>query len=266
LQTAAATCPPPRDFAGAVAGSIPTRPATTTVPAAPQVTGFHAACPPAGPRIIAEIKKRSPSAGVLVADFDPVAIARQYHRHGAAALSVLTDEPYFGGRLEHIAAVKAAVPLPVLRKDFIIDDYQLYESRVAGADAVLLIAEVLGAARIAELLPVCHRLTLAALVEVHSEDNLRAVRAALGDPAVGHYLLGINNRDLTVQRTDLSTTARLAATLPPGVPFISESGIHTRTDVLAVGQAGACAVLVGEIMLRARDIGEKLRELRGSGE
>jgi indole-3-glycerol phosphate synthase len=213
---------------------------------------------PSGVRLIAEIKKASPSAGLIVADFDPVAIARTYAIHGAGALSVLTDQTYFQGRLDYIELVKQAVALPVLRKDFIIDEYQLYESRVAGADAVLFIVAALPGPQLAELLPIARTLHLSALVEVHSADELQAVLDLLGPPGPDKYLLGVNNRNLHTQRTDLATTTLLAAMLPVGTPFVSESGIATRGDVLSVQRAGACAILVGESLLKASDIGRQI--------
>lgn len=214
-----------------------------------------------GPRLIAEIKRKSPSAGEIVRDFDPVRIARVYHQHRAAALSVLTDETYFGGSLAFIAAVRGAVPLPVLRKEFIIDEVQVFESRAAGADAILLIAEVLTVDEIARFTALARKLGLAVLVEVHDESNLRAVLDRLGPPSRDGYLLGVNNRDLAVQRTDVSTTTRLAALLPPGAPFVSESGIHTPQDVAVIRVAGASAMLVGESLLRGDDIGARVDAL-----
>lgn len=208
--------------------------------------------------LIAEIKKSSPSAGLIVADFDVVRIARTYAEHGAAALSVVTDESYFQGRLEFIAEVKQAVPLPVLRKDFLIDVYQVYEARAADADAILLIAEVLDATSLAELADVARSLGLGVLVETHTERNLSAVLDTLGPPGPGGYVLGINNRDLTAQRTDLSIMTTLAKQLPAGTRFVAESGIATPADVLAAQHAGACAVLVGESLLRANDIGAQI--------
>ena len=216
-----------------------------------------------GVRLIGEIKKASPSAGLIVPDFDPVRIAQVYANHGAAALSVLTDETYFQGRMEFIDAVKRTVELPVLRKDFIVDKYQIYETRAAGADAILFIAEVLGLPAIADMVPVARELGLSVLIEVHTEPNLVDLLDALGPPAPDGYLLGINNRDLAVQRTNLSTTIRLAARLPKGVPFVSESGITTRKDVLEVERAGACAILVGESLLRADDLGKQIAILLG---
>ncbi len=230
----------PRDFAGAVLG------------------GSGAAV-----RLIAEIKKASPSAGLIVPDFDPVSIARTYARCGAAALSVLTDATYFQGDLAYIDRVKQAVPLPVLRKDFLIDPYQVFESRAAGADAILLIAEVVPADRIAEMRGIARGLGMSTLVEVHTEANLDAVTNALGSPGVGRYLLGINNRDLAAGRTDVETAVRLAARLPEGTGFVAESGLATRQDVMTVRRAGAKAILVGESLLRSDDIGRKIDELLG---
>lgn len=226
--------------------------------------GFAEAVTPRRPgdvRLIAEVKRASPSAGILVPNFDPVGIAREYHAHGASALSVLTDETYFQGRLDFIHLIKEAVPLPVLRKDFLIDEYQLYESRAAGADAVLLIAEVLGADGVAGLFPVACSLGMSVLVEVHTAANLSAVLNRLGPPASDRYLLGINNRDLAQQRTDVSTFIHLAAMAPPGSPLVAESGLRTAADVSTVGRAGAWAILVGESILRTEDRGRKIREL-----
>lgn len=232
--------PPPRDFYSAVSGG-----------GAGEV------------RLIAEIKKASPSAGLIVSDFDPARIARTYRDHGASAISVLTDESYFQGQLSFIADVKDAVDLPVLRKDFLIDEYQVYEARAAGADAVLLIAECLGDEHLTALFRVACDLKMTALVEVHEESNLTRVLSALGSPKDGRYLLGINNRDLALQRTDLGVMKRLSAALPSGTRFVGESGIGSRGDVLTAGDAGACAVLVGEAILRAPDIGAKVEELCG---
>lgn len=213
------------------------------------------------PQLIAEIKKASPSAGLIRPNFDPVAIALSYFRAGASALSVLTDETYFHGRLEYIRAVKDAVPLPVLRKDFIIDEYQIVESRIAGADAILLIAEAIGVKTVAAWLPTCLRLGLGVLVEVHEEASLAELFNEVGPPYRDHYLLGINNRDLATQKTDLDTTSRLARLIPSGTPFVSESGIRTKDDVRSVRNAGAVAILVGESLLRAHDVSSGICEL-----
>lgn len=212
-------------------------------------------------QLIAEVKKASPSAGLIVPDFDPVAIAGIYHQHGAAAISVLTDQTYFQGRLEYIEQIKQSVSLPVLRKDFIIDEYQVYESRAAEADAILLIAEVLDVERIAQLVDLSASLGMTSIVEVHTEENLISVLNRLDSPIQRRYILGINNRDLSVQQTDLQTTTRLAGLIPEGTSFISESGISTHADVQEVKKAGACAILVGEAILRENDIGAKIDDL-----
>ncbi|HUU85554.1 MAG TPA: indole-3-glycerol phosphate synthase TrpC [Phycisphaerae bacterium] len=231
----------PRDFYAALA--------------APSPNGIH---------LIAEVKKASPSAGLIRADFDPVDIARQYQQAGASALSVLTDQTYFHGRLDHIDQIKANVPLPVLRKDFIIDEYQVYESRCFGADAVLLIAEVLGADRLTHLADRVHQLGMTALIEVHQQDLLAAVVRVVDLAPRWRRLLGFNNRDLTVQRTDIATTGRLAAGLTTRPVIVSESGIKTRADVERLVADGADAILVGETLLRSNDIVAKARELLGN--
>ncbi|MBI1918618.1 MAG: indole-3-glycerol phosphate synthase TrpC [Planctomycetes bacterium] len=226
--------------------------------AAAPVRDFRAALErPDEVRFLCEVKKASPSAGVLRADFDPVAIARTYELHGAACISVLTDAPFFQGSLAHLSAVREAVALPLLRKDFLIDPYQLLEARVAGADAVLLIAEILDDATLACLLREARGLGLHTLTEIHDEENLPRVLEA------GARLVGINNRDLRTFETSLAHTLRLARDLPPNVCLVSESGIRTRDDVLRLGQAGVRAVLVGESLMRSPDIGRKLDELRG---
>jgi len=216
-----------------------------------------------GPNLIAEVKRASPSAGVLCAAYDPVALATAYEAAGAAALSVLTDEPFFGGRLEHIGQIKAAVGLPVLRKDFLIDPYQVHESRAAGADAVLVIAEALADAGVAELVHLARSLGLWVLLEVHTEARLRSVLETLGGSGGPGVLLGINNRNLGAQTVDLSTTERLAPYVPRGIPIVAESGIRTRRDVERMHAAGACAVLVGEALLRSGDVGRMVQRLSG---
>ncbi len=195
--------------------------------------------------LIAEVKHASPSRGVLIDPFDPVALARAYGQGGAAAISVLTDERFFQGRLDHLKAVRQAVEAPVLRKDFIIDPYQVVEGRAAGADALLLIAAVLGDARLAELHGLITALGMSALVEVHTGAEM--ARAL----AVGAVLVGINNRDLRTFEVDLETTVRLARLAPPGVTLVAESGIHTAEDVRRMGEVGVHAVLVGEALVSA---------------
>jgi indole-3-glycerol phosphate synthase len=195
--------------------------------------------------LIAECKHASPSAGVIVEPYDPVALAREYEAHGAAAVSVLTDEPFFKGHLEHLAAVCEAISLPVLRKDFILHPYQVYEARAAGADLVLLIVAALENALLADLYSLIKDLKMTALVEVHNEAELS--RALTLTPE----LLGVNNRDLKTFDVDLTTTGRLIAQVPDDVTFVAESGIKTAHDVEKMGRLGAHAVLVGEALVRA---------------
>ena len=231
---------PPRNFFGAVA--VPRRPR---------------------PNLIAEIKRASPSAGLIRPDFDPAAIAQQYENAHADALSVLTDARYFDGHLDFIEQVKAAVGLPVLRKDFLFDPYQIHESRAAGADAILLIAEALPPDRLVELVELAHQLDLCVLLEVHERDTLVTTLAVLEARHRTNLLLGINNRNLKAQSIDLATTDRLAALVPPGLPIVAESGIETRRDVQRMHAAGARALLIGETLMRAADPEVKIRELFG---
>lgn len=213
--------------------------------------------------IIAEVKRSSPSAGVMKADFDPVAIARLYHAAGADALSVLTDEPYFGGKLEYIAAVKKEVPLPVLRKDFIINPYQVYEARAAGADAILLIAEILTDSLMIDLQILAAELRLTCLIEVHEMDSLLRVRSTIGFPLRSYSLLGINNRDLRTFNVDLATTVRLAEFVEDKQILVSESGIKEKSDVQRMAAAGVRTLLVGETLMRSGDIGGTMANLKG---
>jgi indole-3-glycerol phosphate synthase len=213
-----------------------------------------ASAPP--PRIVAELKRRSPSRGQIREPFDPVACARAYADAGAAALSVLTDTHYFGGELAFLEKVRAAVALPLLRKDFLIDAYQIDEARVHGADAVLLIAAALGASELASARAHARRLGLDALVEVHDEGELETALAAGAD------LIGINNRDLRSFEVDLGVTEKLAPRIPEGVVVVAESGIFTPGDVARLEAAGAHACLVGESLMREPDIGLALRRLR----
>jgi indole-3-glycerol phosphate synthase len=194
---------------------------------------------------------------VLRTDFDPVTIAEIYFRNGAAAISVLTDTPFFQGHLSYLTAIRQSVTLPVLRKDFILDRYQLLEARVAGADAVLLIAEILEPAELVELLKETHALGMHALVELYDKDNLARVVDS------GAQIIGINNRDLRSFATRLEHTWELAARVPKDRCLVSESGIRTREHVVRLQAAGVKAVLVGETFMRAPDIGAKLAELRG---
>lgn len=214
--------------------------------------------------LIAEVKKASPSAGVIRANFDPVEIARIYAANGANALSVLTDEHYFQGKLEYIHAVRDAVKLPVLRKDFIIDPYQVFESRAAGADAILLIAECLEMSQLMDLQILATEMHMTVLIEVHDIDNLIRVRdRVIGFPHKSYSLLGINNRDLRNFKTDLGTTLRLAELVEDRSVLVSESGINSFADITKLAAAGVGAVLVGESLMRSEDIGGKVRELFG---
>jgi indole-3-glycerol phosphate synthase len=214
-----------------------------------------------GVNVIAEIKKASPSAGVICRDFAPVTIAKTYQRCGADAISVLTDEKYFQGKLEYIDQVKAAVDVPILRKDFIIDLWQVYESRVAGADAILLVAEALKPGTLADLMIAAAELTLTVLLEVHDADALLAVRSMIGFPKAGYSVLGINNRDLTTMKVDLNTTSRLAGLLDDNIPLVAESGIKIRQHVDKLKKTGVAAVLVGQTLCESPDITAKFREL-----
>jgi indole-3-glycerol phosphate synthase len=207
------------------------------------------------PRVIAEIKRRSPSRGEIRPDFDPAACAKSYFEGGAAALSVLTDARYFGGRLEYLTQVRATVPLPLLRKDFVVAAYQIDEARVAGADAVLLIVAALSAKELGAFHARALALGLDALVEVHDEGELdRALEA-------GATLVGINNRDLRSFEVDLAVSERLAKRIPAEVLIVAESGISNGADVRRLTAAGARAFLVGESLMREPDPGIALRKL-----
>ncbi len=216
-----------------------------------------------GINVIAEVKKASPSAGVICEDFDPVAIAQTYQKCGADAISVLTDEKYFQGRLEYIEQIKDAVDLPILRKDFIIDPWQLYESRAAGADAVLLIAEVLKTAEISDLMILAAELTLTVLLEVHDADTLLSIRSFLGFPKKGYSVLGINNRNLRTMEVDLGTSYRLAELVDNKDELVAESGIKRRADVERLKALGVKAVLIGQVLCESPSIEDKFRELFG---
>jgi indole-3-glycerol phosphate synthase len=226
---------------------------------APPVRDFFAAVASRGAiRLIAEVKKASPSAGIIRADFDPVAIARIYEAHGAACLSVLTDESYFQGRLEYLAAVRVAVGIPVLRKDFILDSYQLLEARAAGADAVLLIAECLDDCNLRKLHNEAIDLGMTPLVELYEPANLPRVIAA------GASLVGVNNRNLHTFEVSLDHTLRLRDAIPDECALVSESGIKTHADVERLEAADVDAILVGESLMREPDIGAAVdRLLRG---
>jgi indole-3-glycerol phosphate synthase len=216
-----------------------------------------------GVNVIAEVKKASPSAGIIREDFDPVAIAQIYQRCGADAISVLTDEKYFQGRLEYIDRIHRVVDLPVLRKDFIIDLWQVYESRAAGADAILLIADALKPGELMDLMIAAAELTLTVLLEVHQADTLLAVRSLIGFPKKGYSVLGINNRNLTTMQVDLNTTSRLSGLLGDNDELVAESGIKTRADVEKLISVGVRAVLIGQTLCAQPDIEEKFTELFG---
>jgi indole-3-glycerol phosphate synthase len=227
VERAARDAPPPRDFLAALRRD--------TV------------------ALIAEVKKASPSKGVLIEDFDPVALGMTYAANGAAAISVLTDERFFQGHLDHLRAVRAAVSVPVLRKEFVIDPYQVYEGRAAGADATLLITAALDDSSLADLHALALELGMAALVEVHNEAELeRALKIA-------PWLVGINNRDLKTFHENLETTAHLAPLVPPGVMLVAESAIRSAADVQRMGRYGARAVLVGESLVKAGNIPDMVR-------
>jgi indole-3-glycerol phosphate synthase len=209
-------------------------------------------------KLIAEVKKASPSAGLIRADFQPVEIARTYEQHGASCISVLTDEHYFQGSLEYLRAVRAEIGLPVLRKDFILDTYQLYEARAAGADAVLLIAECLDDCNLRKLHNAAVALGLTPLVELYDPENLTRVFDA------GATLIGVNNRDLRSFKTDLEHTLRLRDRIPDQCVLVSESGIRTRADVERLESAGVDAILVGETLMSNPDIGAAVDMLLGN--
>ncbi|QDU06735.1 indole-3-glycerol phosphate synthase TrpC [Gimesia aquarii] len=208
--------------------------------------------------MIAEVKKASPSAGLIRDDFHPVDIARIYEASGAACISVLTDEHYFQGHLDYLKAVRKAVSIPVLRKDFIIERYQILEARVAGADSVLLIAECLDDNQLEDLYAYAKELGMSALVEIYDPQNLERV-LKLSPP-----MLGINNRNLKTFVTTLDHSIQLSSEIPQNCLLISESGIQNRQDVLRLQNSGVGGILVGETLMRAPDIGEKVSELLGT--
>jgi len=211
----------------------------------------------AQPAVIAEIKKASPSKGVLRADFIPADIAQSYTEYGAACLSVLTDQQFFQGCIDYLKQARASCPLPVLRKDFMVDAYQIYESRACGADAILLIAACLDDAQMKDFEQIAHSLDMAVLVEVHDAPELaRALR--LKTP-----LIGVNNRNLKTFEVSLDTTLTLMQDIPADRLLVCESGIHSRDDVLRMGAAGVNAFLVGEAFMRAKEPGEALAALFG---
>jgi len=216
---------------------------------------------PRGINVIAEVKKASPSAGVIREDFDPVAIAQTYKECGADAISVLTDEKYFQGRLEYMEQIKRAVDLPILRKDFIIDIWQVYESRAAGADAILLIAEALKPGQLMDFMIAAAELTLTVLLEIHQADTLLQVRSLIGFPNKGYSVLGINNRNLATLEVDLNTTSRLAQFVDNKNELVAESGIKSKADVEKLKSVGVRAVLIGQTLCESPSIEEKFAEL-----
>jgi indole-3-glycerol phosphate synthase len=207
--------------------------------------------------LIAEIKKASPSRGVIRADFDPAAIARSYADGGASAISVLTDAKYFQGDVSYLALAREESGLPILRKDFIIDEHQIWETAALDADALLLIVAALDAVQLKEYLQLAGEVGLDALVEAHDASEIEAALDA------GAGIVGINNRDLRTFETDIETTLRLAEQIPKDRVIVSESGIHTREDAQKVRDAGANAILVGEALMTCADISGKIRELTG---
>ena len=234
VRALAGEAPPALDFAGALRRKEGERPA-----------------------LIAEVKCASPSRGQIAKDFDPLALACAYQANGASAISVLTDERYFKGSLEYLRQIAGLMPrLPLLRKDFLLDPYQVYEARAAGADAVLLIAAYLAPDRLAELHSLAGDLGMAALVEVHSQAELDLALAACRPG-----LVGINNRDLRDFSVNLETTLRLSRYVPEGTCLVAESGIHTREDVEFLAAAGVDAVLVGEALVAAEDTAGQVRSM-----
>jgi indole-3-glycerol phosphate synthase len=213
----------------------------------------------AGPAVIAEIKKASPSKGLIRADFDPAWLAARYRAGGAAVLSVLTDEPYFQGSLRNLELASAAAPLPCLRKDFMIDEYQIVEARAHRADAILLIAAALTDAELKRSTQTARGMQLDVLVEVHNADELSRVLDALGES--GADAIGVNNRDLHTLDVSLDTSLQLAQEIPSGVVRVSESGIFTPEDIVRLRMAGFDAFLIGESLMRHPDPGAALAEL-----
>jgi len=209
-------------------------------------------------KIIAEIKKASPSKGVIREDFNPLKIAEIYQESGASAISVLTDKEFFQGDINYISDIKKVVTLPLLRKDFIINKYQVFESRVYGADAFLLIAAILGKNQLEDYMHLGIEMGMTPLIEVHTKmelDDVLSVRA---------NLIGINNRDLDTFKVDIKTTEKLIEYIPEGITVLSESGIEKRDDILHLEEIGVDAFLIGESLMKEKDIGRKLKELIGT--
>ncbi|MBI5233172.1 MAG: indole-3-glycerol phosphate synthase TrpC [Deltaproteobacteria bacterium] len=210
-------------------------------------------------RIIAEVKKASPSKAVICEDFDPVRIALEYEQNGAAAISVLTEERFFKGSLEYLKSIREAVGLPLLRKDFLLELFEIYESRANGADAVLLIAAILDDARLKELLGLADKLGMSALIEAHTEDEVKRALDA------GAEIIGINSRNLKTFEVCLDTAARLSALIPDDKIVVAESGINTVSDIKRLKQAGVDAFLIGEALMRDVCPGAKLKEFLAVG-
>lgn len=223
------------------------------------VRDFRGAISNARCSIIAEVKRSSPSKGRIREEFDPVQIATLYQDNGAQAVSVLTDEAFFDGKGAYLSGIKKSVYLPLLRKDFIIDSYQIYETRFLGGDALLLIAGLLEQGQLQEYIDLSETLGLAPLVEVHTREELDKALAA------GAGIIGINNRDLKTFSTDIKTTLELAPLIPRDRVVVTESGINTREDIEQLMEAGIHAFLIGEALMRSEDIGGKLRELLDTG-
>ena len=205
--------------------------------------------------LIAEIKKASPSKGILRGDFNPVKIAVTYQANGASAISVLTDERFFEGKLEYIPKVRANISIPVLRKDFFIDEYQIYETVASGAEAILLIPEILSIAELTKFYNLASELGLDCLVEVHNEEDIEKALA------IGAAIIGINNRDLHTFKVDLAVTQRLIRLIPQNKVIVSESGIKSYEDIMFLKSLGINAVLIGEAFMEADDIGAKMKEM-----
>ncbi len=216
---------------------------------------FKSALSGHGIRLIAEVKKASPSRGLLCPGFDPVRLAQEYERAGAAALSVLTESRYFMGSINHLAAIREAVRLPLLRKDFLFDPYQVYEAAAAGADAVLLIVAALSRPQLGDLIDLSHGCNLDCLVEVHNEAEIKTALDC------GAEIIGINNRDLKTLSVDTATVRRLRPLVPPDRIVVAESGLRDRSDIEELAKLRVNAALIGEALVTARDIPARIREL-----
>lgn len=234
LERQLASAPPVRDFAGSLRRHHPMG-------------------------LIAEVKRASPSAGLIRPKFCAAEIASTYEANGAACISVLTDEKYFQGHLDYLRQIRAVVQIPVMRKEFILDPYQILEARVAGADCVLLIAECLDDAQLRDLYQQAQGLGMQALIELHDAENLERVMR------LNPVMVGVNNRDLKVMKTNLNHCIELRTRVPSYVLFVGESGIHTRADVEQLMAGGVHAMLVGETLMKSPDIGSKVRTLLGTG-